>query len=166
LVLRGHKVLLDETLANLYGVQTKVLVQAVQRNRGRFPDDFMFQLTATEWAVLRSQFVTSKPGRGGRRYPPYAFSEQGVAMLSSVLGSERAIAVNIEIMRAFVRMRALFASNHQLAKRLDQLEAHLDKKLIAYDAAITAILSAIRELMKPPPTSRRGIGFTADLEEK
>lgn len=111
LVLRGHKVLLDETLANLYGVQTKVLVQAVHRNRGQFPDDFMFQLTATEWTVLRSQSVTSKRSRGGRRYPPYAFSEQGVAMLSSVLGSERAIAVNIEIMRAFVRMQ------HRLHRR-------------------------------------------------
>ncbi len=109
LVLRGHRVLLDSDLATLYGVASKVLLQAVKRNMQRFPQDFMMQLTAAEWAALRSQFVTSKPGRGGRRYSPYAFTEQGVAMLSSVLGSERAIAVNIEIMRAFVRMRELFS---------------------------------------------------------
>jgi hypothetical protein len=109
--------------------------------------------------------VTSKPGRGGRRYPPYAFTEQGVAMLSSVLGSERAIAVNIEIMRAFVRMRELLSSNKELARRFAQLEARIDKKLAEHDEAITAILSAIRELMNPPP-KRRGIGFTANLDEK
>jgi ORF6N domain len=102
LVFRGHKVLLDEDLAVLYGVATKVLLQAVKRNISRFPEDFMFQLTAAEWAVLRSQFVTSKLQHGGRRFAPYVFTEQGVAMLSSVLNSERAIAINIEIMRAFV----------------------------------------------------------------
>src|SRR5438552_649839 len=107
LFLRGHRVLLDQALAELYGVETKVLVQAVKRNLARFPDDFMFQLTTSEWAGLRSQTVTSKRRRGGRRYAPYAFTEQGVAMLSSVLGSERAIAVNIQIMRAFVRIREL-----------------------------------------------------------
>jgi len=163
LVLHGHKVLLDEDLAALYGVETKVLVQAVKRNAARFPADFMFQLTAPEWAALRSQFVTSKPGRGGRRYPPYAFTEQGVAMLSSVLGSQRAIAVNIEIMRAFVRMREMLASNQELAKRIDQLEARIGKKLATHDEAIAAILSAIRELMNPPAPKRRGIGFTADI---
>jgi hypothetical protein len=161
-VLRGHKVLLDENLAELYGVQTRALVQAVQRNRVRFPEDFMFQLTAAEWAALRSQSVTSKPGRGGRRYAPYAFTEQGVAMLSSVLGSERAIAVNIQIMRAFVRMRELLASNTALARKLDELE----RKYQHHDDAIKAILSAIRELMNPPLPKRRGIGFTADLSEK
>jgi len=97
LVLRGQRVLLDAELAALYGVETRALIQAVQRNRARFPADFMFQLNAAEWLALRSQFVISKAGRGGRRYPPYAFTEQGVAMLSSVLGSERAVAVNIEI---------------------------------------------------------------------
>lgn len=164
LILRGHKVLLDEGLATLYGVETKVLVQAVKRNAARFPEDFMFQLTAPEWAALRSQSVTLKPGRGQhRKYLPYAFTEQGVAMLSSVLGSERAIAVNIEIMRAFVRMREMLASNHELAKRIDQLEARIGKKLATHDEAITAILSAIRELMQPPTTKRRGIGFTADI---
>ena len=102
-LVRGLRVMLDADLAALYGVETKVLVQAVKRNEGRFPSDFMFQLSNDEWAVLRSQSVTSNSGRGGRRYAPYAFTEQGVAMLSAVLGSERAIAVNIEIMRAFVR---------------------------------------------------------------
>jgi ATP-dependent Clp protease ATP-binding subunit ClpA len=110
--------------------------------------------------------VTSKPARGGRRYPPYAFTEQGVAMLSSVLSSERAIAVNIEIMRAFVRMRELLSSNKELARRFAQLEARIDKKLAAHDEAITAILSAIRELMNPPAPKRRPIGCTADLDKK
>ena len=165
LFLRGHRVLLDHALAELYGVETKVLVQAVKRNLARFPDDFMFQLTTSEWAALRSQTVTSKRRRGGRRYAPYVFTEQGVAMLSSVLGSERAIAVNIQIMRAFVRMRELLISNRQLAHKLDQLEARLEKKLASHDEAIAAILSAIRELMNPTPPRRRSIGFTADLGE-
>jgi hypothetical protein len=112
------------------------------------------------------QFVISKAGRGGRRYPPYAFTEQGVAMLSSVLGSDRAIAVNIEIMRAFVRMRELLSSNKELARRFAQLEARIDKKLAEHDEAITAILSAIRELMQPPTPKRGGIGFTADIDPK
>src|ERR1700730_1404151 len=166
LLLRGHRVLLDQALAELYRVETKVLVQSVKRNLARFPDDFMFQLTTSEWTGLRSQTVTSKPRRGGRRYAPYAFTEQGVAMLSSVLGSERAIAVNIQIMRAFVRMRELLISNRELARRFAQLEARIDKKLAEHDEAITAILSAIRELMNPPPSKRRGIGFTANIEEK
>ncbi len=110
--------------------------------------------------------MISKAGRGGRRYPPYAFTEQGVAMLSSVLGSDRAIAVNIEIMRAFVRMRELLSSNKELARRFAQLEARIDKKLAEHDEAITAILSAIRELMQPPPPKRGGIGFTADIDPK
>jgi ORF6N domain len=165
-VLRGHRVLLDAELATLYGVETRTLIQAVQRNRARFPADFMFQLNAAEWLPLRSQFVISKAGRGGRRYPPYVFTEQGVAMLSSVLGSKRAIAVNIEIMRAFVRTRELVGSNKELARRFGQLEARTDKKLSEHDEAITAILSAIHELMNPPPSKRRGIGFTANIEEK
>src|SRR6202047_2490760 len=166
LVFRGHKVLLDEDLAVLYGVATKVLLQAVKRNIGRFPEDFMYQLTAAEWAALRSQFVTSNPQRGGRRYTPYVFTEQGVAMLSSVLNSERAIAVNIEIMRAFVKLRDLLSSNRELARRFAQLETRLDKKVTEHDQQIAAILSAIRQLMHPPAPKRRGIGFTADLEEK
>lgn len=167
MVLRGHRVLLDDVLAQLCGVETRALVQAVKRNLARFPGDFMFQLAASEWAALRSQAVTLKAGRGQhRKYLPYAFTEQGVAMLSSVLRSDRAIAVNIQIMRAFVRMRAMLASSQDLAQRLDQLEAHLEKKLTAHDEAIAPILSAIRELMNPEPTKRRSIGFTADLDEK
>ncbi|HVW69473.1 MAG TPA: ORF6N domain-containing protein [Steroidobacteraceae bacterium] len=167
LVLRGHRVLLDTDLAELYGVATKVLLQAVKRNLERFPKDFMFQLTSDEWAALRSQNVTSNAQRGGRRYLPYGFTEQGVAMLSSVLHSDRAIAVNIQIMRVFVRMRELVNSNRELARRLNELEARLDKKLTEHDQAIAAILSAIRELMHdPPPPKRRPIGFTADFEEK
>jgi DNA-binding PadR family transcriptional regulator len=126
----------------------------------------MIQLTAAEWAALRSQFVTSNPQRGGPPDLPYAFTEQGVAMLSSVLKSNRAIAVNIQIMRAFVRMRELLASNKELAHRLDELEARLEKKLATHDQAIVAILSAIRKLMHPPAPSRRPIGFTADLSKK
>jgi phage regulator Rha-like protein len=167
LVLRGHKVLLDEDLAALYGVETKVLLQAIKRNAARFPEDFMLELTALEWAALRSQFVTLKAGRGQhRKYLPYAFTEQGVAMLSSVLRSPRAISVNIEIMRAFVRMREMLASNQDLAKRIDQLEARIGKKLATHDEAIAAILSAIRELMHPPAPKRRPIGFTANIDEK
>jgi hypothetical protein len=161
LVLRRHRVLLDEDLAELYGVETRALVQAVKRNLSRFPRDFMFQLTAAEWTALKSQSVISNAGRGGRRYAPYAFTEQGVAMLSSVLNSERAIAVNIEIMRAFVRIRELLAGDKALALKFEQLE----RKLASHDQAIIGILSAIRELMNPPAPKRRGIGFTADLKE-
>ncbi|HEY5290741.1 MAG TPA: ORF6N domain-containing protein [Burkholderiales bacterium] len=161
LVLRGHKVLLDADLAALYGVETRMLVQAVKRKLGRFPEDFMFQLDAEERELLRSQSVISNtPGRGGRRYAPYVFTEQGVAMLSSVLNSPRAIAVNIEIMRAFVRLREMIASNKELAKRLDELEARIDRKLSTHDQAIAGILDAIRALMTPPePTRKRRIGF-------
>lgn len=162
--LRGHRVLLDAELARLYGVETRVLVQAVKRNRERFPEDFMFQLTGAEAESLRSQFVISNaPGRGGRRYRPYAFTEQGVAMLSSVLGSPQAIAVNIEIMRAFVRLREVLASNAAFARKLERLEHQLavhDGKLTAHEEAIAAVLSAIRELMSPPePPRKRRMGF-------
>jgi len=158
LVLRGHKVLLDADLARLYGVETKVLLQALKRNPDRFPKDFMFQLTDQEFRDLRSQLVTSS--WGGRRYAPYVFTEQGVAMLSSVLNSPRAIAVNIEIMRAFVRLREMIASNKELAKRLDELEARIERKLSTHDQAITGILDAIRALMhSPEPTKKRRIGF-------
>lgn len=145
----------------LYGVETRVLVQAVKRNGERFPEDFMFQLSAEEVESLRSQIVISNasPGRGGRRYRPYAFTEQGVAMLSSVLGSPQAIAVNIEIMRAFVRLREILASNKDLARKLEELE----RRLGAHDETITSILTAIRELMAPPePPKKRRIGFIQD----
>jgi hypothetical protein len=161
LVIRRQRVLLDEDLAALYGVETRVLLQAVKRNCERFPSDFMFELSAPEWTALRSQSVTSKLGRGGRRYAPYAFTEQGVAMLSSVLNSDRAIAVNIEIMRTFVRIRRLLEADRSLARKFDRLE----RKLASHDQAIVGILSAIRQLMNPPERKRREIGFTADLTD-
>jgi ORF6N domain-containing protein len=156
LVLRGHKVMLDSDLATLYAVETKVLNQAISRNVERFPEDFMFQLTEAEAAFLRSQSVTLKTGRGQhRKYPPYAFTEQGVAMLSSVLRSPRAVRVNIEIMRAFVRLREMIATNKELARRLDGLENK-------YDAQFKGVFDAIRQLMAPPQRSRRSIGFRVE----
>lgn len=163
LLLRRQKVMLDADLAELYGVPTKALNQAVRRNLARFPGDFMFQLTAKESeelssqigvSNLKSQSVTSKPGRGGRRYQPLAFTEQGVAMLSSVLRSERAVQVNMAIMRAFVKLREMLASHRDLARKLDEME----KK---YDAQFRVVFDAIRELMVPPEKPRRGIGFSA-----
>ncbi len=150
ILIRGQKVLLSQQLAGLYGVETKVLNQAVARNRERFPDDFMFQLTAEELANLKSQIVTSS--WGGVRTPPYAFTEQGVAMLSSVLHSDRAVRVNIEIMRAFVRLRQMLASNAELARKLEALEGK-------YDAQFKVVFAAIRELMSPPVKPKREIGF-------
>ncbi|HZW05681.1 MAG TPA: ORF6N domain-containing protein [Phycisphaerales bacterium] len=142
--IRGERVILDQDLAVLYEVTTKALGQAVRRNLPRFPEDFMFQLTPEEFAALRSQTVTSnKPGRGGRRYAPYAFTEQGVAMLSGVLHSERAIQANIEIMRAFVRLRAMLGAHADLARRINALEAR-------YDDQFRAVFDAIRDLMDPP----------------
>lgn len=159
LIVRGHRVLLDSALAALYGVATKVLLQAVKRHKGRFPEDFMVRLSTEEFAALRSHSVTSNGGRGGRRYAPYVFTEQGVAMLSSVLNSPRAIAVNIEIMRAFVRLREAIASNQELARKFDELERRMEQKLSTHDQAIVGILKAIRELMTPPEHKKRPIGF-------
>jgi hypothetical protein len=150
LLLRGHKVMLDFDLAELYGVETKSLKRAVRRNLSRFPADFMFALTDREFGNLRSQFGTSK--WGGLRYRPYAFTEQGVAMLSSVLRSERAVKVNIEVMRAFVRLRALLSSHEELARKLVALEQK-------YDAQFKVVFDAIRQLMAPPQPARRPIGF-------
>jgi hypothetical protein len=160
LLIRGQKILLDADLAQLYGVQTKVLLQAIKRNSDRFPDDFMFQLNDDEWKILRSQTVTSNEGHGGRRYAPYAFTEQGVAMLSSVLNSPQAIAVNIEIMRTFVRLRELLAPNKDLSTKLGELE----RRLQSHDQAITGILEAIRQLMATPQTVKRPIGFVTASE--
>ena len=150
--LRGHNVMLDSDLAELYDVHVKVLNQAVKRNRKRFPPDFMFRLTVHEAESLRSQIVTSKPRRGGRRTAPYAFTEQGVAMLSSVLRGSRAVRVNIAIMRAFIRLRVMLASNADLARKLDALE----KK---YDARFEVVFQAIRDLMTPVAAPRKRIGF-------
>jgi hypothetical protein len=143
---------LDEDLAALYGVETRALVQAVKRNRERFPTDFMFQLSHEEAQRLRSQTVISKKGRGGRRHAPYAFTEHGVAMLSAVLRSDRAVSVSIEIVRVFVRLRALLASHADLARKLDALEKR-------YNAQFKVVFDAIRELMKPPSKAHRPIGF-------
>jgi hypothetical protein len=148
---RHEKVMLASDLASLYGVSTSALNQAVRRNRKRFPADFMFQLNATEWESLKSHFVTSKRG-GVRRALPYAFTEQGVAMLSSVLTSDRAAQVNIAIMRTFVRLREMLLSNAHLARKLDALEQK-------YDAQFKVVFDAIRELMTPPEPPRRQIGF-------
>jgi phage regulator Rha-like protein len=153
LLIRGQKVMLDRDLAELYGVETRSLIQAVKRNVERFPTDFMFQLTQGEFDSLRSQIVISK-GKGGRRYPPYAFTEQGVAMLSSVLRSKRAVQVNVEIMRAFVRLRQMLASHSELARKLAALESK-------YDEQFAVVFEAIRQLMTPPATSHKQIGFKA-----
>jgi hypothetical protein len=155
-LIRGEKVILDADLAELYGVETRVLVQAVKRNPERFPEDFLFQLTPEEFTILRSQDVTSR-GWGGRRYPPYAFTEQGVAMLSGVLRSPRAVQVNIEIMRAFVKMRRLLASHAKLEKKLLELEER-------YDGQFAMVFEALKQLMAPPEPKRKKIGFRRDEE--
>ncbi len=174
-VFRGHKVMLDFDLAALYGVATKTLNQAVKRNRARFPADFMLRLTAAETSILKSQFVISNPeATAGERitpswsqsvtsprkyrgatYRPYAFTEQGVAMLSSVLKSERAVKVNIAIMRAFVKLREALETNRELAKKFSELEKRVGK----HDHEIGAIIEAIRQLMAPAETPKREIGF-------
>ena len=155
LLIRGQKVMLDRDLADLYGVETKILLQAVKRNKQRFPQDFMFQLNQGELEIWRSQFVTSNPAaKMGLRRKPYVFTEQGVAMLSSVLRSKRAIEVNIEIMRTFVRFREMLASHKDLAEKLAKLERQ-------YDAKFRIVFDAIRKLMQPPekPKNERKIGF-------
>ena len=157
LFVRGQKVMLDNDLAKLYGVSTGRLNEQVRRNIKRFPPDFMFVLTVEEDQVLRSQFAISKKGRGGRRYRPLAFTEQGVAMLSSVLNSERAIQVNIAIMRAFVRLRQILATHKALAKKLEEMESK-------YDRQFRAVFEAIRELMTPPEPRKRPIGFRIEGE--
>ena len=151
-LIRGEKVMLDRDLAGLYGVRTHVLKQAVRRNKDRFPEDFMFVLNPTEFRNWRSQFVISKADRTGLRHPPMAFTEQGVAMLSSVLRSKRAITVNIEIMRAFVKLRQLLSSNTELARRLDELESKHDKQF-------KIVFDAIRQLMATTVRNRKEIGF-------
>lgn len=156
LMFRGQKILLDADLAELYEVETRALVQAVKRNLTRFPEDFMFQLTNQELTAIRSQSVIAS--RRNTRHLPYAFTEQGVAMLSSVLRSDRAVRVNIEIMRAFVRLRQILVSNANLSRKLDALE----KK---YDKQFRVVFDAIRRLMIPPEPRKRSIGFTANLEE-
>jgi hypothetical protein len=176
-VLRGEKIMLDADLATLYGVRTKVLVQALKRNSSRFPGDFAFQASPAEAQALRSHFVnpsarapqgpsgpaenlrsqivTSRSAWGGRRYRPYVFTEQGVAMLSSVLRSRRAVQVNVAIMRAFVALRRLLADHTMLARRLSELE----RRYAGHDQAIQSLFEAIRQLLKPARVPRREMGF-------
>lgn len=152
-LIRGEKVMLDRDLADLYQVETRTLVQAIKRNVDRFPDDFMFQLSKDELEDWRSQIVISNPAaKMSLRRRPYAFTEQGVAMLSSVLKSKRAVQVNVQIMRTFVRLRKMLASNEDLARKLDALERK-------YDHQFKAVFDAIRQLMAPPDKQRRTVGF-------
>jgi hypothetical protein len=152
-LIRGEKVMLDRDLASLYEVTTSALKQSVRRNIERFPSDFMFVLDQNEFENWRSQIVISNSDRMGIRYPPMAFTEQGVAMLSSVLRSKRAVAVNVQIMRTFVRLRLLLASNAELAKKLEELE-------LKYDHQFKVVFDAIRQLMMPAEPKRKQIGFT------
>jgi hypothetical protein len=154
---RGQRVLLDSELAALYQVTTKALNLAVRRNANRFPPDFMFRLTDTEFAHLRLQIETSS-SHGGRRYKPFVFTEQGVAMLSTVLRSRRAVKVNIQIMRTFVRLREVMTTSKDLANKLARLEAK-------YDGQFKVVFDAIRKLMSAPEPRRRGIGFTANIDD-
>lgn len=155
--IRGEKVMLDSDLAALYGVETKVLKQAIKRNNKRFPDDFMFELTTKEFENLRSQFVTSS--WGGTRYLPFAFTEQGVAMLSGILNSERAIEVNIAIMRTFVQVRKLMDTNKELAKKIDALEQK-------YDEQFDTVFNAIRELVHQENEPRKPVGYKLKRSKK
>ena len=155
LVVRGRQVMLDEDLADLYGVETRVLVQQVRRNEQRFPVDFMFQLSPQEFSDLKSQFVISSGGHGGRRKSPLVFTEQGIAMLSGVLRSERAIAVNIEIMRVFVELRRVASSYAEIEKRLEQIEAELG----GHDDQLHQIFKTLRQLISPPARPKRPVGF-------
>jgi hypothetical protein len=152
-LIREQKVMLDQDLAELYEVETRTLVQAVKRNPDRFPDDFMFQLSKAEFENLRSQFVTSN--WGGRRYAPYAFTEQGIAMLSSVLRSKRAVLINVNIMRTFVRLREMLATNKELARRIDQ-----------HDHDIAVLYQYLKQLLEPPPAKKkRPIGYIINEDE-
>ncbi len=168
LALREQRVMLDADLAELYGVETRVLIQAIKRNAVRFPADFMFQLSADEFANLRSQFVISSygTGYGSRRYEPYAFTEQGVAMLSTVLNSERAVVINIEIMRTFVKVRTLASTQQDLAKQLTELQDKTESLAMSHETLsrntktqLHEVFETLRELMTPLPTPKRPIGF-------
>lgn len=166
LVLRGQRVLLDADLAKLYGVPTKALNQAVRRNVSRFPADFMLKISANEWTSLRSQIVTLNGGRGQhRKYPPLAFTEYGAFMAAAILNSPRAIDMSVYVVRAFVRLREVLASNTELARKLEELE----KSVATLDARtrkqFEEVYAAIRALMAPAPAKSRPIGFTADIDD-
>ena len=155
LILRRQKVILDTDLAELYGVPVKRLNEQVKRNQDRFPADFMFQLTAKERDILRSQIATSSQSHGGRRYPPHAYTEHGAIMAATVLNSKRAVQMSVFVVRAFVRLRDMLGTNRQLAAKLDELERHVD----SHDATIQELIEAIKELMTPERPTRRKIGF-------
>lgn len=161
LEIRGQKVILDSDLARIYAVEVKALNRAVRRNRERFPDDFIFQLTTEEWDALKCQFGTSK-GRGGRRYLPYVFTEHGAVMAASMLNSRRAIRMSVFVVRAFVRLRLVVATHKELAAKL----AELEQSLATHDGQIQVILRAIRQLMTPPMHSRKQIGFRVGKERR
>jgi len=160
LILRNQKVILDSDLAELYGVQVKHLNQQIRRNAHRFPHDFLFTLTKAEFESLRSQIVTSNPGRGGRRYVPNAFTEHGAIMAATVLNSKRAIEMSVFVVRAFVQMRQALAVNQSVVSKLAELEARLD----SHDDEIHNIVEAIQELIAPLPANNRRIGFEAPTE--
>ena len=160
-LVRGQKVMLDNDLADLYDIETKRLKEAVRRNINRFPDDFMFELTPTEFESLRSQIATSKIGRGGARYLPMAFTEQGVAMLSSVLNSETAIRVNIQIIRIFTRMREMIMTHKDILLQLEKIE----RKLAGHDEDIILIFGYLKQLLNPPSPDRQRIGFKRKDEQ-
>jgi hypothetical protein len=167
-VIRGQKVMLDTDLAALYEVETRIPNQAVRRNLDRFPEDFMFQLSAGETESLRSQFVISNVGRGGRRYLPYAFSEHGVVMLSSVLRSQRAVQMNIFIARAFVRLREIIASNKDLAARIERLERGHDRTASVIEVLVEDIdrlAGEVKQMKATPEPKKRRIGFRAARED-
>ncbi len=165
-VVRKRHVMVDEDLAELYGVQTGRLIQQVKRNIGRFPSDFMFQLTKDEATALRLQSATSSDGRGGRRYAPFVFTEQGVAMLSGVLRSQTAVAVNIAIMRAFVELRRVAASYTAIERRLEDFERETEAKLGRHDQQLDEIFQALRQLISPPPRPKRPVGFRLPESDK
>jgi hypothetical protein len=172
LLLRGQKVMLDADLAELYGVSTKRFNEQVRRNLERFPADFMFSLTEEEWVALRSQFATSKPGRGGRRHPPLAFTEHGAIMAATLLNSPRATEVSVYVVRAFVRLREVLATNKELAKRLDDLEQATQALASQHHslarntrAQLKQVFDALRELMTPPDPPKRPIGFVPHNEK-
>jgi hypothetical protein len=158
LVVRDRQVMLDEDLAELYGVETKRLIERVKRNVDRFPEDFMFQLTKDEAANLRSQFATSSD-HGGRRYAPYVFTEQGVAMLSGVLRSRTAVAVNIAIMRAYAELRRAALSYAAVEQRITELEHESNERFGKHDQQLADVFEALRQLISPPPHPKRKVGF-------